>query len=414
MPTGQPAKNVQVIYKTEGATYGTKAAAAAPSEVVRIHAGPSFSMERGWITDPEVRRDGQRSMARLGMKEVTGGYAGTLSVGTWNTFLSYLFRHAWAADVVVTYNNGLPLTSIEVNATNQITMVGTTTLLASGLRVGDVFRLASMSTPANDNVNCVVKAIDATGKIATILGSPLTIQIADADCTLTIKKKLKNALGTPADPMVRSSYTFEERYDDNDESKMITGVRIGSLKVAFTPTGVVELSWGLKAQDLAIEPTGTSPYFLTPTEYTSIGLIAADATIYIAGAAIAVVTGGELTFDIGLSGIDCVGSLKTPDLFEGAMAVSGQITVVSTAFTASHLARFLAETDNVELSLMFVEPETTPTDFLHIFVPRLKYAGVTMDFGGEGPLVETIPVKAGCKATTTGYDSVVATISTSA
>ena len=31
----------------------------------------------------------------------------------------------------------------------------------------------------------------------------------------------------------------------------------------------------------------------------------------------------------------------------------------------------------------------------------------------DGPLVETIPFRAACKATTTGYDSVVATISTS-
>ena len=64
---------------------------------------------------------------------------------------------------------------------------------------------------------------------------------------------------------------------------------------------------------------------------------------------------------------------------------------------------------------MFVEPDAAaPVDFVHFFLPRIKYTGVTKNLGDDGPIIETIPIIASAKATTTGYDAVVATISTSA
>jgi hypothetical protein len=62
-----------------------------------------------------------------------------------------------------------------------------------------------------------------------------------------------------------------------------------------------------------------------------------------------------------------------------------------------------------------VEPDAAaPIDFVHVFLPRVKYTGTGTSLGDEGPLIETIPFVAACKATTTGYDAVVATISSSA
>lgn len=411
---GNPGMDVEVRYKIES-TFGTPVTGAS-GEMFRAHAGSGLTMARTQIEDPEIRPDGMESMMRLGGKSVTGTLPGTLSVGTFNTFLGALFRHAWVADTTVTYNNGAALTSIEVTGTSTLVTVGTTTFHTSGIKVGDVLRLASMSTAANNDINLIVATIAANGLTLTVLGSPLTIQAADIACTLTIKKKLKNALGTVADPQVRSSYTIEEYFETIDESEQYAGCRISSLKLTFTPEGVAKVEFGIVGQTVAIIPAGAgAPALTSPTEYTSIGLIAADATIYIAGTSIATVTGGELTFDLNAQGISVVGSLVTPDVWEGSMKVRGQITAVRTILTGSHLARYLAETDNVELSLMFVEPDAAaPIDFVHFFIPRLKYLGTTKSWGGDGPVVETIPIMAAAKATTTGYDAVVATISTSA
>lgn len=410
MPTGNPGKNVSIRYKVES-VFGTPVTGASGEEL-RFHEGsPMLTLERQTIEDPESRDDGMTSMFRLGSKRVTGGYRGTLSVGSWNTLLAALFRNTITAATTITYNNGAGLTSIQVTGTNTIVMVGTTTFLTSGVKVGDVIRLANMSTAANDNVNAVVSAISVDGLTITVLGTPFTIQAADTACTLTIQKKLTNST-----TLTRSSYTFEHYFATLDESEQFAGCRVVSMKLTWQPNNVVMVEFGLVGKTMAILGTASAPGLTAPTEYVSIGLVVADASIYLAGATIATVTGGELMFDLGGEGVDVVGSDSTPDVYEGNMRVSGTITAVRTALTGSHLARFLAETDNVELSLMFVEPDAAvPIDFFHVFIPRLKYAGVTPGgIGTTAPVIETIPIRAGIKATTAGYDSAMATLSMSA
>lgn len=404
---GNPGRNISVRYKVES-TFGT-AVSGGSGEELRIHPGGKLNYTRDLIEDPEVRDDGMTSTPRLGPAKVEGRYPGTLSLGTFNTWIAALFRNAVTADVTATYNNGAALTSLQVTGTNTLVSVGTTTFLASGARVGDVFRLGSMSTAANNDVNCVISAISADGLTITTLGSPLTIQGADNACTFTIKKKFKNST-----TLTRYSYTIEEYLTDLDESERFVGCRIVSMKLTFAPKGVVTVEFGIKGQTMSIIGTASAPNFTSPTEYTSIGLVVQDASLYIAGTSIATITGGEIMFDIGGEGIECVGTPNTPDIYEDPMRITGQITAVRTALTASHLARFLAETDNVEMSLMFVEPDAAvPIDFFHVFLPRVKYMGDTANLGQPGPITETIPIFASIKATTTGYDSVMATISTS-
>lgn len=411
--SGQPGKNVVVAYKTEGGTFGTPVSGAG-AESFRIQPGQGLVHSRPTIVDPEVRRDGMTPMVRLGAHAVAGAYPGTLSVGTFNTFLGALFRHAWVADsLLLTCTGAGAYVSLATTTANTLTLVGTGNFLTLGVKVGDVIRVGAMGAGVDD-VNGIAKTVAAN--TITVLGTPWTNISADTNATLTLKKKLTNALGTIADPMVRSSYTIEQYYEDIDESEQFAGCRVSSLKLTFAPNAVVKAEFGIVGQTSAIIAAGASaPAFTTPTEYTSIGLIATDATICVAGTALATVTGGEITFDIACKPAEVVGSVLTPDVYEGQMTVKGQLTAIRTILTASHLARFLAETDNVELSILLVEPDAAvPIDYFHIFLPRIKYTGDSVSLGSEGPLVETIPFEAGVKATTTGYDSVMATISTSA
>jgi hypothetical protein len=125
--------------------------------------------------------------------------------------------------------------------------------------------------------------------------------------------------------------------------------------------------------------------------------------------------GRRVDVRLGVAGEPVCGSTVTPDVWEGPMKVTGQITAIRTALTGSHLARFLAETDNVELSLLFLEPDAVvPFDFVHVFLPRLKYLGDVGALGGSGPIKEVIPVYGAAKSPTTGYDTATASISTSA
>lgn len=402
---GNPLSNVDVRYKVE-VTPGTPVTGSS-GEMFRIQPGQGLQMQRGLIEDPESRKDGQRSMARLGAKSVTGSYPGTLSVGTFNTFLAALFRNTFAADAIaLTCTGAGAYVSLATTTGNTLTLIGSGSFLTQGVRVGDVIRVSAMGAGV-DNVNAVVATVSAL--VITALGTPWTNITADTNAVLTIKKKLMNGA-----TLTRFAYTIEQYYSDLDESEQFTFCRVSSLRLTFQPNAVVKVEFGIVAQTMAILGTATSPGLTSPTEYTSIGLVAVDALIAIAGVSIATVTGGELIFDLNAQGVEVVGSTLTPDIYEGPMKVTGQITAVRTALTASHLARFLAETDNVELSLLFVEPDAAvPIDFVHFFLPRLKYLGDVGGLGGDGPIIETIPVYAAAKATTAGYDAVTATISSS-
>ena len=407
--SGQPGKNVSVRYKVES-SFGSGASGGS-GEVFRIQSGTGgLTMARALIEDPEVRKDGQRSMARLGSRSVSGSYPGTLSVGTFNTWLAALFRNTWAATAVkFTCDGGAAHTSLATTLGNTLTLVGTDDFITThGVRVGDVIRVGAMGAGV-DNVNAVVATVATS--VITVLGTPWSNITADANATFTVMKKITNGA-----TLTRSSYHIEEYFEDIDEAEEFVGNRVVFMKLTFQPDGVVKVEFGIMGQTMSIGAAGgATPVLTSPTEYTSIGLVAVDAQIYLAGVAIATLTGGELTFDLGGQGVAVVGSTLTPDIYEGPMKLTGQITAVRTILTGSHLARFLAETDNVELSLMFVEPDAAvPIDFVHVFVPRLKYLGDSSNLGDDGALVETIPVYGAAKATTTGYDSATATISTSA
>jgi hypothetical protein len=403
---GQPSTDIQVMYKLES-TPGTPVVGAG-GEAFRIQPGQGLSMQRALIEDPEVRTDGQRSMPRLGMRSVTGTYPGTLSLGTFNTFMAALFRNTFAADAVaLTCTGAGAFVSLATTLGNTLTLAGSGSFLTQGVKVGQVIRVTVMGAGV-DNVNAVVATVTAT--VITVLGTPWTNITAQTVAVLTIKKNVKNG----GFPFTRSAFTCEENFEDLDESEQYTLCRVSSMKLSFQPGGVVTVEFGIVGQTSAILGTASAPGLTAPTQYTSIGLVAVDAVISIAGAAIATVTGGELMFDIAAQGIAVVGSSLTPDVWENPMKVTGSLTAIRTALTGSHLARFLAETDNVELSLLFVEPgSVVPINFIHFFLPRIKYLGVNTPLGAVGPVIETIPIYAAAKATTTGYDSATAVISTS-
>ncbi len=406
--SGQPGKNIIVAYKVES-VFGT-AVSGGGAEAFRIAPGQGLTLRRAMIEDPEVRKDGQQSMVRLGSKSVDGSYVGPFSVDSFDTFLEALFRAVWSAATAVTSDGGATWTSFTVASATTITRVGTGDFTAT-FRVGDIIRLTNYSTASDNDVNLRVTAVVA-GTLTFIAPSGVTITAgaADAACTITRLRKLQNAA-----TLTRRSYTIEEYFQDLDESERFTGCRCVSLRLTMAPDGTVMAEFGFMGQDMTIVGTASAPNFTSPTEYTTIALVAVDAAIRFNGAEQAVLTSLDLTFDLGAQGQAVIGSLLTPNVYEGAMMVSGQFSAVRTALTASNLATFLAETDNVELHILLEEPDATvPKDTIALFLPRLKLTGTDAPYGNDGALIETVPFVARARVAATGYDAITAAFSTSA
>jgi hypothetical protein len=404
MPS-QTGKNIVVAYKLQS-VLGT-APGASGAKQLRLTPSPGLSLKKAAIQSNEIRSDGQTTMGRHGSREAPGSYNIELSVGSFDEILEALMRSTWVAAVPITFDSGAALTSLTVNSSSQITFAGTTTPIAAGLRVGDVFRLTNMSTGANNNVNCRVKSIAAS--VVNLHGTPLTTQAADSACTLTIAKKLKNG----ATPTKRAFY-IDEYNQDIDASEVFDWCRFVGLRIRGTPDGMAEAE--LTVLGATAGPPlsgGAAPYFTSPTQFTAGPLVFADATLSYNGVDIAIATAFELNLGIGAKTEPVIGSPVSPDVFDNDMRLSGSLTFIRQDL--ANVQKFIDETE-VELHLLLVELEAEPKDFISICVPRLKLTAADAPLGNDGAMIETLPFMNGKKegAGAAGYDDSTLTISTSA
>lgn len=393
-----------VNFKVETTEGMAATGGAATGERLRTTASPGLKLARAPINSAEKRNDANKSKSRLGAKSVAGSHSAELSVGSFDTILEALMRSTWvAADAAITCDGGAAFTSIAITNQNTITLTGTGSFLTEGFKRGDVIRLSDMSTAANDDVNGRIKTVTANEIV--VWGTPYTNQSSDAACTLTIQKKLAQAT-TPT----RRTFTVEQYLEDADVSELFLGCRVVSLSLAFQPNGMVNatIGWiGLNRTPLA---TGSSPYFESPTEYTSINLVADDASITYNGALITTLTGWTLNFAITATGQPVIGSVVGPGTFDNDFAVTGQCSGLISDF--SDLTLYDAETE-FEMSIMLVEPDAAaPVNFVHLYFPAVKIMDIEGALGGDGPYVQTRVLECTPKVAEAGYDAGVCTIST--
>lgn len=403
----QSADGFDINFKVE-TTEGTAATGgSATGERLRYTKGAgAFHLRRVLIESQVVRDDGNVGEPRLGSKFTEAELPVELAQGEFDTLLEALLRSTWVSPVTVTFDNGAALTSLTVNSSSQVTFAGTTTPAAAGLREGDVFTLANMSNAANNGVRARVKTI--TGSVVDLHGTPLTTQAADPACTLTIAKKLSQA-ATPT----KRTFTFENYAEDVDLSELWLGQRVVGMRLQFGADGMVTATFRLIGLDRTTLATGASPYFTSPTEYTSTQLVAADASITYNGSAIATLTGLTLDFSIAAQSEATIGAVVRPGSFDNAMTVTGEATGHLTDLSDNAL--YDAET-KFALSLMLVEPESEPKSFLHFHFggAKLLEVGPASGLGGDGAYIHQRRFAFTPVVAATGRDAGVCTISTAA
>jgi len=276
-------------------------------------------------------------------------------------------RSTWVAATVITVDGTAANASFTVNTSSQFTYIGTTTLLTKGLRAGDVVRFANMSTSANNAINVRIKSIDAAGLVVTTFGTPLTIQGADSAATLTIMKKVKN--GATA---TKRTFYIDEYNQDIDLSEVYGGCKFISMKVTGSPDGMASVEFGVLGASGTPLASGASPYYTSPTQFTSIPLVFADATISYNETDITDDTAFELNYMIGAATQPVIGSSVTPDVFDNNASLSGSISVVRQDLAG--LTALSAETE-MALHILLVEPEVEPKDCISFYVPKAQALG---------------------------------------
>jgi hypothetical protein len=361
----QTQSNAYVAYKKQSGL-GAQASGSG-ARVLRTTGGQYGRMTKAAVESNEVRRDGMRSRGRHGTQKSTGGYAAEASIALMDDVIEAVMRGTWATELVITQATA---SLASITTTTSTIVAGGGSWITAGLRVGDVVRLTNHSTAANNDRN--LRIIGLTATVMTV-AETLTAN-AVADTTFTITRAGRKLINPAAGALVRPYYTIEEHEIDIDGSEIFTDCRWTSLSFRMQPNGLLTVDTGwVGTGKFETQSAGSAPFFTTPTEPTGVPLSVADATIRMGSTDLVDLTSLDLTLDIGGNAPDVIASKFSPDVFDGQMAVSMNLTALRQDLL--RVADYLNETV-LSLHIFAPENEAEPKDFLSIFVPNFSLGSV--------------------------------------
>lgn len=362
--------NKKVAYKKE-TSWGVAAGASGGKYIRRVTS--NFNLSKETYQSDEIRTDYQMADYRHGTRSVEGSINGELSPGSYADF----FAAALAKDFVAGATTGAVMVIAATTGPNTLTR-SAGSFLTDGFKIGEVVRASGFTTVNNNNRNLLITGLTAT--VMTVLpldGGNLTAEAEGDTVTVSVVGKKTFA---PLTGHTDDSFTFEEFYDDINQSEVTTGNKVNSIAVSLPASGLATVDLAFMGKDLEI--TGTSQYFTSPTEANTNGIFAAvNGYLLVGGSPVALVTGLNFTINRNLSMEAVLGSDTVPDIFEGRILVDGE-------FTAFFQDRAFSDlfANEVETSLVVVLTTSNAFDanFVSVVIPRIKVNSDTKNDGEQG------------------------------
>jgi hypothetical protein len=347
----------------------------------------SLDLKKATYQSKEINPSYQVQNYRHGVRSVDGSIAGELSVGTYSDFIASALRQAWQA--VVTTG---AIVTVAIAPTTGF--AGTITrsagsFLTDGFKVGDVVRSTGWTTTGtNANArNFWITALTGTVMTGQFLDGVTLVPTKAAGDSVTIVQAGKKTW-TPLTGHTNDSYRIEHWYADIGQSEVFGGCRVGDVDFKLPATGFAEVDFNFMGIDMT---TGTAAYYTTTAAASTSGsLTAVNGLLAVNGVTVALVTGMNIKVGAGMTTGEVVGSNVHPDIFAGAVNVSGQLTVYFTDATMRDM--FVNETE-AALMAVFTTDNSATADFMGFTMSRIKVGGASKDDGEKG-LVMTMPYQA--------------------
>ncbi len=376
-------------------TWGTAPAGSDPSQSLR-RVSTTLSLTKDTYASAEVNSHRQIQDFRHGTRRISGDISGELSPKTYSDFVEAATRGTWAAQADVTQATGA-MSSATLSVASNVITASAGSFITSGLTVGMVIRLTAGFVAGNMNKNLTITAITAT--TITVVGATLTDE-AGPIATWTIDVPGKSVY-IPASGHVNRSFSVEVNYSDIDVSELYTGVRVGRMQIGLPASGMSTMTIGLMGKDGSYLNGANAPYFTNVTAPTSTGILAAvNGSLLVAGVAVGVVTGMELTLDLAPQSDAVVGSNNVPEIFLGTSNLSGNLTVL---FQNTDFLNYFDDETEVSVMLRMDVDSSANSDFIQIVLPRIKFGTAGISRQGNGGIPITMSFQALKKATTTGW-----------
>jgi len=331
----------------------------------------------------EIRSDQQIADFRHGSKQVTGTISGELSTGTYKDLLGSVLRKDFASVTSLT------AAAVTIVASTGVITFQTGNPLTAGIKIGMVVRITAGSVAAaNLNKNLLVIGVTATTlTVKTLNGSTLTDNATSVTgVTVAIPGKISY---TPETSQTNDLYTIEHWYSDIAQSEVFNDVAVTNAQVSISATGLSTIGFPLIGLDMN---TGTTQVLTTPTVMSTGGAFAgANGLLYVNGSAVAVITSIDFDINGNMAAADAVvGSISRPDIFQGTLAVTGNMTIY---FIDGVFRDYFVNETEVSVNVALSTSSSATADFVSFIMSRVKVGGADVTDGQNG-LTRTFPFTA--------------------
>ncbi len=361
------------IYYKKETTYGEIPTNSGAKTLRRVTG--NFNLSKETYQSEEIRTDYQMQDFRHGVRSVEGSLNGELSPTSYSDFLASAVARAWT--------NGISISSLTVDIEETLTGYtisrATGSFLTDGVKIGDVVRISGGTlNTANVAKNLFVTGVTALElEVLVLNGSALVEQTSIASVTLVVKGAKTYV---PLSGHTSDSYTFEEWYNDIEQSEVFTGNKVNTIGISLPATGLATIDIGFMGNDL--KQTGTSAYFSSPAAQGTSNIFAAvNGALLVGGEKIALVTGLSININRNLSMEPVVGSNFHPEIFDGRALVDGEFTAF---FTGGTFRDLFNNEEEISLVVALTTSNLKDADFLTLVLPRIKLGSDTKNDGETG------------------------------
>lgn len=361
---------------------GSPASGSSGQELRRVTS--TLNLTKETYQSAEIRSDQQVADFRHGSRQVTGSIQGELSAGTYADFVASVVRRDFTA---VTSITGLSVT-IAVSAPNwTITTTTGTPFLTGGIKKGMVIRLTGALNAANASKNLLVINVTSTVlTVAPLNGVALAAEGPIASVSVVVPGKITYV---PETGHTHDFYTIEHWFSDIAQSEVYNDINPTNAQVSIAANGLSTVTFPLVGLNVS---TGTSQILTSPTAIsTGTAFSGSNGLLYVNGVAVAVITSIDFDINGNVAPADAVvGSTARPAVFQGTVAVSGNMTVYFIDGTFRDY--FINETE-VSANVVMTSSSSASADFIGFMMSRIKVGGADVTDGQNG-LTRTFPFTA--------------------
>lgn len=371
----------EIVVVDTGDVIITEAAAGGKSVrilMVEIRAtARAVNLEKNILESAEVRADRQKSDVRHGFNRVVGSPGFELSLQSFDELLELMLGRAWVAVTAVSGVN------IGINTGTKIIDRASGSFITDGYRKGDIVRTTGFANSAN-NADWMVLTVAALQLTVADPDGVIVTEAAAGARTVTYPGKRLD-VGT-----VLSTMTVERAFAGIVQYQVFKGVCVNQGSISVRPEAIVGGTMtllGMSASPLSGTPISAVDPFPRPI---TTPFAAFDGKMFEGTGLIAVATSVDLAFANNRALAPVIGSKFSPDVFEGTVDLTGTLTALFE--TAALLNKFINETES-SMYIKLQDPQT-PTNFMVLVFPRVKYTGGMIDPPQEGPVPISMPYRA--------------------